>query len=58
MFAGVPVRLFCREVRGTRWILPASENPLVDWDQCRMEHLDCHIGMNRSQRCRKKASLC
>ena len=31
---GVLVILFCREVRGMRWILPASENPLVGLDQC------------------------
>ena len=57
VFAGVPIRLFCREVKGTRCILPANENPLVDWDQCRMGHLEYHIGMNRIQRCHKKASL-
>ena len=53
----MPVRLFCREVRGTRWILPASENPLVGWDQCRLGRRGCHIGMGHSQRCRKKAGL-
>ena len=53
----VPVRLFFREVRGTRWILPASKNPLVGLDQCRLGRLGCHIGMDRSQRCCKKVSL-
>ena len=50
----VPVILFCREVRGTRWILPASENPLVGLDQCRLGRLGCHIEMGHNQRCRKK----
>ena len=57
MLKGVPVRLFCREVRDMRWILPASETPLVGWDQCRLGRLGCHIGMDHSRRCRKKADL-
>ena len=51
------MRLFCREVRGTRWILPASENPLVGLDRCRLGSLSYRIEMDHSQRCRRKAGL-
>ena len=52
----VLVILFCREVSGTRWILPANENPLVGLDQCRLGRLGCYIGIDHTQRCRKRVT--
>ena len=53
----MPVRLFCREVRGTRWILPASKNPLVGLDRCRLGHRSCRIEMDHNQKCHRKVGL-
>ena len=53
----VPVILFCREVRSTRWILPASENPLVGWDQYQLGHLSYHIEMGHNQIYHKRVGL-
>ena len=52
----VPVILFCREVSGTRWILPANENPLVGFGQCRLGRLGCHIEIDHTRRCRMRVT--
>ena len=53
----VLVMLFCREVRGTRWILPANENLLVGLDRCQLGRPGYHTEMDHNQMYHKRGGL-